>query len=204
MKKTRLRDHVYLPVRAAVNQISASLIKFKISPMQLTLTGLIVNVFGCILFAHGHFSSGAMVILFAGIFDMLDGALARESKTASRFGAFVDSVVDRYSDMLIFGSLAVYFAKDARADYVLLVLIVIAGAFLTSYTKARAEGLIKHCDVGMIERPERIIIIGVGGLFGAIVPALWILAFATHMTALDRIYYTWKQTEGDKSGDEEN
>lgn len=204
MKKTRLRDHIYLPVRSAVNQISASLIKYNISPMQLTLTGLLVNILGCILYAHGHFSSGSFVILFAGIFDMMDGALARESNTTSRFGAFVDSVVDRYSDMLIFGSLAVYFANEARSDYVLLVLVVIAGAYLTSYTKARAENLIKRCDVGMVERPERIIIIGVGGLFGAIVPALWILAFATHMTALDRIYYTWKQTEGDKSGNGED
>ncbi|HLF18343.1 MAG TPA: CDP-alcohol phosphatidyltransferase family protein [Candidatus Omnitrophota bacterium] len=204
MTKARLRDLIYQPVKAVVNEIGVGLDRYNVTPHQLTMTGFLVNILGCILYAHGHFSSGSLVILFAGIFDMLDGSLARSSNKTSKFGAFIDSVIDRYSDFLIFGGLTVHFAKANQADYVLLTLAVIAGSFLTSYTKARAESLIRHCDVGMIERPERILIICIGGLFGAIVPALWILAFATHFTALDRIYYTWKRTEGNLSERDED
>ena len=204
MKKTRLRDHIYIPAKSAVHQIGISLAQYNINPTHLTLFGLLINILGCLLFAHGYFTGGALVILFAGLFDMLDGALARGANKVSKFGAFIDSVVDRYSDMLIFGSLAIFFARAADVNHVLLVLVVITGAFLTSYTKVRAESLIKRCDVGMVGRAERIIIIVIGGLFDVIVPALWILAFITHLTALDRIYYTWKQTEGGRREQDKN
>ena len=195
-KKQRLRDHIYQPVKSIIEQISVSLNEYNVTPIQLTLMGLLITILGCILYAHGHFGSGSWVIILAGMFDMLDGSVARGGNKTSKFGAFIDSVIDRYSDFFIFGSLAVYFSYTQQPQYVTLALAVIAGSFLTSYTKARAESLITKCDVGVVERPERMIIICLGGLSGGIVPALWILAFATHLTALDRIYYTWRKTEG--------
>ena len=203
-KKQRLRDFIYLPVKSVIEQISVSLNQHNVSPIQLTLLGLVITFLSCILYAHGHFGSGSWILIVAGFCDMLDGSVARSGNKASTFGAFIDSVIDRYSDFFIFGSLAVHFAYTNEPQHVILALAVIAGSFLTSYTKARAEALISKCDVGVVERPERIIIICAGGLFGGIVPALWILAFATHLTALDRIYYTWRKTEGRSDNDSEN
>jgi len=202
MTRKRLRDHIYQPVKASIEQISVSLNRYNVTPIQLTLMGLLFTILGCILYAYGHFGSGTGVIIFASFFDMLDGSVARGGNKTSKFGAFIDSVIDRYSDFFIFASLATYFAYAQEPQYVMLALAVIAGSFLTSYTKARAEALISKCDVGVVERPERIIIICLGGLTGGIVPALWILAFATHLTALDRIYYTWRKTEGKLSEEE--
>ncbi|MBI4431231.1 MAG: CDP-alcohol phosphatidyltransferase family protein [Candidatus Omnitrophica bacterium] len=191
-----LRALFYKYVKPLLNKTSERLNKHGVNPAHLTLGGLIINALGCLLYAYGRFLTGSLVILIAGAFDMLDGALARSSGKATRFGAFMDSVVDRYSDFLIFGGLLIYFARAGDVPAASLVLVVIAGALLTSYTKARAESLITHCNVGWIERPERIVIICLGGIFQFLFPALWILAFTTHLTALQRIYYTWRETEG--------
>ncbi len=191
-----LRAIFYKFFKPILDTISARLNKHGINPAHLTLGGLIINALGCLLYAYGRFLTGSLIILIAGLFDMLDGALARSSGKATKFGAFMDSVVDRYSDFLIFGGLLIYFSRVGDSSAVALVLVVIAGALLTSYAKARAESLIPHCNVGWIERPERIIIICLGGIFQFLFPALWILAFTTHLTALQRIYYTWRETEG--------
>ena len=191
-----LRTIFYKFLKPILDKISDRLNKHGINPAHLTLGGLIINALGCLLYAYGRFLTGSFVILIAGLFDMLDGALARSSGKATKFGAFMDSVVDRYSDFLIFGGLLIYFSRITDTSAVSLVLVVIAGALLTSYTKARAESLIPQCNVGWIERPERIIIVCLGGIFQFLFPALWILAFTTHLTALQRIYYTWRETEG--------
>ncbi len=191
-----LRAIFYKFFKPILDTISDRLNKHGINPAHLTLGGLIINALGCLLYAYGRFLTGSLIILIAGLFDMLDGALARSSGKATKFGAFIDSVVDRYSDFLIFGGLLIYFSRVGDSSAVALVLVVIAGTLLTSYTKARAESLIPQCNVGWIERPERIIIICLGGIFQFLFPALWILAFTTHLTALQRIYYTWRETEG--------
>lgn len=191
-----LRAIFYKYLKPLLNKISDGLNKHGVNPAHLTLGGLIINALGCLLFAYGRFLTGSLIILLAGLFDMLDGALARSSGKVTKFGAFMDSVVDRYSDFLIFGGLLIYFSRIGDPSAVSLVLVVIAGALLTSYTKARAESLIPQCNVGWIERPERIVIICTGGIFQFLFPALWFLAFTTHLTALQRIYYTWRETEG--------
>lgn len=191
-----LRAIFYNHIKSILEKICTRLDRRGVNPSHLTLGGLFINAVGCLLYAYGHFLTGSLVILVAGLFDMLDGALARSADKATKFGAYIDSVVDRYSDFLIFGGLLIYFARTRHPGLVSLVLVVIAGALLTSYTKARAESLILRCDVGWIERPERIIIICTGGIFQFLVPALWVLAFTTHLTALQRIYYTWKETAG--------
>ena len=193
---TMLRSLLYDRIKSLLDKVSCHLNRHEVHPSHLTLCGLFINAFGGLLYGYGHFLTGSMVILIAGVFDMLDGALARTADKASKFGAFTDSVVDRYSDFLIFGGLLIFFARTGHVGFVSLVLVVIAGALLTSYTKARAESLIQHCDVGWIERPERIVIICAGGIFQFLIPALWFLAFTTHLTAFQRIYYTWNETVG--------
>jgi len=191
-----LRAIFYHRIKPILDKLCVKLNRHGINPSHLTFGGLIINAAGCLLYAYGHFLTGSVIILVAGFFDMLDGALARSTDKATKFGAFIDSVVDRYSDFLIFGGLLIFFARTGHPGLVSLVLTVIAGTLLTSYTKARAESIIERCGVGWVERPERIIIICAGGIFQWLIPALWLLAFSTHLTALQRIYYTWKETEG--------
>lgn len=138
----------------------------------------------------GYWKAGALLVLFAGLFDLLDGAVARAGGRASPIGAFVDSVVDRYSDFLIFGGLMAHFAASGDLWRTLLVLAVILGAFQVSYVRARAELVIPKCDVGLMERPERIFLLAAGSLTGFMDAALWALALLTHITALHRVYFT--------------
>lgn len=180
------------PVLEAVGRILAG---WGVRPNQLTFIGLGFNALACGLYAQGAMIWASAVVLFAGLFDLLDGPLARASGRVSAFGGFIDSVVDRYSDILIFGGVLVYWARMGRTEAVILCLAVLAGALLTSYTKARAENVIDNCRVGWIERPERVVILGLGGLSGWLVPALWILAIGTHATALARILYTRKRLQ---------
>lgn len=176
-----------------LNKVAPFLLRHHITPTALTLTGLGINLVGALCFYAGFMIAGGFVILFAGLFDMLDGTVARAGGKASPFGAFTDSVVDRYSDFIIFGGILAHFA--AKADLVMTVLtaVVICGTFLVSYVRARAELIIDKCAVGVMERPERIILLGLGAIFGFLHAALWILAVTTHLTALHRIYYTCRE-----------
>src|ERR1041385_9431522 len=122
-----------------------------IHPNILTLIGMVINIFAMILFAKGIFTWAALVILFAGIFDMVDGEVARRTKRETKFGAFFDSVIDRYSDLLLLLGLIIWYAKINRIFYVGLTGLVLIGAVLTSYTRARAESLIPACKVGFLE-----------------------------------------------------
>jgi CDP-diacylglycerol---glycerol-3-phosphate 3-phosphatidyltransferase len=167
----------------------------KITPNMLTFGGLFLNVLACILYAEGYIVLGGIVILIAGLGDMLDGAVARTAQIVSKFGAFTDSVVDRYSDFIIFGGILTYYAANESVKGTLLVLIIICGAFLVSYIRARAELVIPRCDVGFMERPERIILLAVGSIFGFFTLTLWLLACTTHITALQRIYYTYRMSK---------
>jgi CDP-diacylglycerol--glycerol-3-phosphate 3-phosphatidyltransferase len=136
------------------------------------------------------------MLLLAGSFDMLDGALARLTSQQSTFGAFLDSLLDRYSEAAIL--LALIFQFTIRHDTlpVVLVYIVAVGSLLISYARARAEGLGIECKVGIAPRPERVIILGLGLLFreDTTIAALIILAILTHITAMQRLYYVWRQT----------
>ena len=164
----------------------------KIIPNILTFTGLGINLIGAFLFFKGYMRAAGIIILFAGLFDILDGAVARARNMATEIGAFTDSVVDRYSDFVIFGGLLAYFIKRGSLSYSILLLFIMSGAFLISYVRAKAELIIPKCDVGFMERPERIIVLALGAIFNMLEPALWFLAIFTHLTAFYRIYYTIK------------
>jgi len=166
--------------------------KNKIIPNILTFTGLGINFIGAYLYFEGYMRIAGIVILFAGLFDILDGAVARARNLATKIGAFTDSVVDRYSDFVIFGGILAYFIRRGNLTYSMVLLFIISGAFLISYVRAKAELIIPKCDVGFMERPERIIVLALGSIFDILGPALWFLAIFTHLTAFYRIYYTIK------------
>jgi CDP-diacylglycerol--glycerol-3-phosphate 3-phosphatidyltransferase len=166
----------------------------RIQPNLLTTLGLAINIVAAVLFGGGHFLAAGLVVLGAGVFDMVDGRVARASNAVTPFGAFFDSVVDRYSDMALYMGLMVYYARADRFLYLVLVALVMAGSVMISYTRARAESLIPSCKVGFLERPERIVLIIIGALTDRMGPVLWIIAVLSNITVVHRCLYTWKQT----------
>lgn len=167
--------------------------KIKVSPNALTLAGFFITSAGAFVLAN-NFRVGGAIIVFGSIFDSLDGMVARASGRTSLLGAYLDSVLDRYSDAFIFLGAAYHLRANPVAAA--LSLGSLAGAYLVSYTRARAEGLGVECKVGIMERPERIIIITAGAIFGFIIPALWVLLVFTHITAIQRILHTKKMMSG--------
>jgi phosphatidylglycerophosphate synthase len=176
-----------------VDSIVNLLASLRVHPNILTLIGLVINIFAMVLFAKGYFFWGALVIIFAGIFDIVDGEVARRTKRVTRFGAFFDSVIDRYSDMLLLLGLVIWYAKIDRIFYVGLTGLVLIGSVLTSYTRARAESLIPACKVGFLERPERIVLLIIGGVTDRMAAVLWVMAILSNWTVSQRIWYTWRE-----------
>ena len=125
-----------------LDAIVSGLASLRIHPNILTLIGMVINIFATVLFAKGIFTWAALVIMFAGVFDIVDGEVARRTNRDTKFGAFFDSVVDRYSDLLLLLGLIIWYAKVDRIFYVGLTGLVLIGAVLTSYSRARAESLI--------------------------------------------------------------
>ncbi len=192
-----LRKSVYPVIEGTLNTLASGLHKKGFSPNQLTLFGLALNLVAGFVYAGGHFTAGGLLLLLAAMGDMLDGPLARVSGRASKFGAFLDSTVDRYSDIFLFGGLALYFANAGNSGWVFISLGIIAGSFVTSYAKARAENLIENCSVGIFERPERIIALALASFIPPLRPwLLGLLFLGTNATALHRILFTQKTLSG--------
>jgi len=164
-----------------------------VNPNLLTFLGLPFNCGAAIAFAYGRIRTAGVIILLAALFDWVDGEVARISGRVTKLGSFFDSVIDRYSDMVLLLGIIIYFSKQDQTGYIVLTTVVMMGAVLTSYTRARAENLIPHCRVGFMLRPERIITLIIGCLANHLLTALWILAVMTQLAAVQRIYYTWKE-----------
>src|SRR5436853_2679116 len=177
-----------------------------ISPNLLTLVGVSINVGSGLLFGFGRFFWAGVVLIIANLFDMLDGQVARLSGRVTRFGGFLDSSLDRLSDMVVFVGLMVFYARDTEYHSTLNVFLAGAammGSVMVSYASARAESLIPKCDVGFLRRPERVVLLIIGGLsthpgsqnfFANRMPAvLWILAVGSYWTFAHRMYHTWRE-----------
>jgi CDP-diacylglycerol---glycerol-3-phosphate 3-phosphatidyltransferase len=177
-----------------VDSIVGGLSRLRVHPNILTLIGLLINVFAMVLFAKGIFAWAGLVVVFAGLFDIVDGEVARRTKRVTKFGAFFDSVIDRYSDMLLLLGLMLWYAKIDRNFYVGLTGLVLIGSVLTSYTRARAESLIPACKVGFLERPERIVLLIIGSLADRMAAVLWVMAILSNWTVSQRIWYTYRET----------
>jgi CDP-diacylglycerol--glycerol-3-phosphate 3-phosphatidyltransferase len=179
--------------KAILDRIVVLVSVLKINPNFLTLIGFVITLYASICLARGEFTKAGVAIIFSGIFDMLDGRVARITQSVTKFGAFFDSVLDRYSDMAIFVGLMVHYSKNQRMLYLILSGIVMMGAVMTSYTRARAESLIPLCKVGFMERPERLVLLIIGTLSNKMAPVLWIMALFSNLTVIHRIVYTRKE-----------
>jgi len=167
-----------------------------LSPNTLTLVGLLLNVVVAIVIALGHPWAGGVLLLLASAFDLLDGAVARASDAVTRFGGFFDSTLDRYSEIVVFFGLLVYLlgTPEARLGSVL-VFAAAVGSLMISYARARAEAAGYGASVGVLPRPERVILLALALLVGHPLWALWVLAILTHVTAAMRILHVWKASQ---------
>lgn len=169
-------------------RLAGWLVRIGVSPNMLTYAGFALAVVTAAILGAGYLRWGGLLMLVAALFDTLDGAVARQKGQINKFGAFIDSTLDRYSESVIFLGLAAYYAIAAEfAMELVLVFATLIGSYMVSYTRARAEGLDIECKVGLLQRPERIILLAAGLITGWMLPALWILAILTNVTAVQRI-----------------
>lgn len=167
----------------------------KIHPNVLTFLGLVINIVAAWLLAKGEFRWAGAVIILAGLFDMVDGRVARATGQVTRFGGFFDSVLDRYSDLSLLIGLLVWYGKINRGAYVVLTGVAMIGTVMVSYTRARAENEIPTCKVGFMERPERVVIFILGALADRMAPCLWVVAVLSNLTVAHRMMFTWQETK---------
>jgi len=165
----------------------------RIHPNVLTFLGLVINIVAAWMFARGKFVAAGLVVVGAGLFDMVDGRVARATDRVTRFGGFFDSVLDRYSDLALFMGLLVYYASINRFFYIVLTAVVMTGSVMVSYSRARAENSIPKCKVGFLERPERVVLVIIGALFNRMGQVLWVIAILSNITVVHRMIYTWQE-----------
>src|SRR6202012_1731903 len=178
-----------------IQAIVTALALSRVHPNVLTFIGLLINVWAAFLFGAGRFVYAGIVVIGAGLFDMVDGRVARETNRVTRFGGFFDSVLDRYSDLAVLVGLLVFYASINRFFYVVLTAIVMTGTVMVSYTRARAENTIPRCKVGFLERPERVVLVIIGALFNRMAQVLWVIAILSNVTVIHRMIYTWQETK---------
>ncbi len=187
--------------KVVLHKIVHGLALTRINPNYLTFLGLVINISAAVLFGYAGgenqarlFRYAGLVIIGAGIFDMVDGRVARATGQVTEFGGFFDSVIDRYSDVALYFGLLVYYARLNRFFYVVLTAVVMVTSVMVSYTRARAESLIPKCKVGFMERPERIVLVIIGAVFNRMAPVLWVIAVIGNISVIHRIVYTYQQT----------
>lgn len=188
-----LRETLYPKVAPIAEAIVSFLKAQGISPTQLTLAGAALSLLTGVIYAKGYLFLGGIFLFVAGAADLLDGLLARTTGKTSAFGAFLDSVVDRYSDFFVFAGLATYYIRNGEVFWFLVTLAILLGSGVISYTKARAENFIKDCGVGTFGRSERILLLIAGSLVTPLLKlVLLVLLVGTHATAIQRILHTKK------------
>lgn len=194
-----LSDILRARFKSVINPIAGFLNRLGIAPNTLTLTGLIGNFIGAMFLARGSFLVGGLILLVMGPLDALDGAMARLRGETSKFGAFVDSVTDRYSELIICGGLLFYYMQQAEWIWAGLVFVAASGSVLVSYTRARAEGLGFHAKGGMLTRAERFAILVPSLILNLPKVGIAIVAVFANITALQRILIVRKQTRNQSS-----
>lgn len=164
-----------------------------------TLIGFLLNAGVAAVIASGHPRIGGVLLLIASAFDMVDGAIARATGSVSKFGGFFDSTLDRYSEIVVYIGLLIWL-NETRDDHIgaLLILIAATGALMISYARARAEAIGYGASVGLVARPERVVLLALCLIINQPLWALWILAILTHFTAVWRIVHVWRLTQADE------
>jgi len=163
------------------------------NPNSFTLMGFLATLIASIFILKEFWVAAGLMILLSGLFDLFDGVVARKLGKVTAFGGFLDSVLDRYSDLFLLLAFIIHYLRKGTPGLVILTFFVSIGTVLIPYIRARAEAIQIPCNIGLMERAERIILLSVGTLFQWMEPILWILAILTHFTVLHRIYYVWKK-----------
>jgi CDP-diacylglycerol---glycerol-3-phosphate 3-phosphatidyltransferase len=166
-----------------------------ISPNVFTVWGALFGMTSCFLVAFDRFILGGMLLLVSGFCDLLDGALARNTDRVTRFGGFLDSVLDRYTDLFLMCGVFVHFIRKESLFYALLTFIASIGIALIPYARARAEADSFACTTGLLERPERLILLLIGFFFGVLPFVILILAVFTHVTVIQRIMHVRRMAD---------
>ena len=182
--------HYKAPLHRLFDPVARLLLRMGARPNHLTVLGLGVSVTAAYVFSVGRLRWGAVLLAVAGLFDFFDGAVARLAGSDSDYGAFLDSVVDRYSDVAVLFGILVYYQQRGDTMGSALTMATLAGTIMTSYTKARAQSIGVRCDIGVVERPERLIALIAGATFHLLTPIMALLAVLTNVTAIQRIIYT--------------
>ncbi|MBA7597848.1 Phosphatidylinositol phosphate synthase [subsurface metagenome] len=174
--------------------VSKVIAKTGVPPNAVTFFGFGLNIVAAWLLATGHFLLGGFMILIAGVFDLLDGALARVTGKSTTFGALLDSTIDRYSEAVLLFGLLFYFARRHDTTEVILIFATMVGSMIISYARARAEGLGLDAEVGIMRRTVRICTLALGLVINQVLVFLWILAILTNFTAWQRLFYVWRKS----------
>ena len=181
--------------RQLIRPLARILSAMRVRPDSLTATGWALSVVAATLFAFGYTKMAGAVMLFAGLFDALDGAVARESNQISAFGAFLDSTLDRLSESAIFAGVIFFYAATGRPYETLLVGTAMTFSLMTSYTRARAEGLGLKCEVGLLERAGRVVILSLFSLMGFLLIGIGLVAAGALVTTAQRILHVRRMTK---------
>jgi CDP-diacylglycerol---glycerol-3-phosphate 3-phosphatidyltransferase len=168
-------------------------VALRIHPNTLTFIGVLINFAAAWALALGRFVIAGAIMVVANIFDYIDGKVAHELNAVSAFGGFWDSVIDRFSDLSLFIGLIFLYSSLQRTEYVMITSLAMMFAIMTSYTRARAESLIKKCKVGFMERPERIVLFMIGAFTNRMAAVMWVILVLSVFTVADRIIYTYRE-----------
>jgi len=168
-------------------------VALRIHPNTLTFIGVLINFAAAWALARGRFVIAGVIMVIANIFDYIDGKVAHELNAVSAFGGFWDSVIDRFSDLSLFIGLIFLYSSLQRTEYVMITALAMMFAIMTSYTRARAESLIKKCKVGFMERPERIVLFMIGAFTNRMAAVMWVILVLSVFTVADRIIYTYRE-----------
>jgi CDP-diacylglycerol--glycerol-3-phosphate 3-phosphatidyltransferase len=186
--------------RPALETIGRTLNRWNVSPNAVTYVGLFLTTGVAVLAALGQIRWAGVAYIVASVCDAMDGTLARVSGRGSRFGAFLDSTIDRFEESIVFVGLATYYARVGGEWEVPLILVVTVASLMVSYTRARAEGLGVSCTVGFMTRPPRVVILIVGLILEQVPAALIVLAATSLFTAFHRMFHVWRKTGGEAAG----
>ncbi len=197
-----LTDRARQCLGGAADAIAALLARLGFMPNTLTLIGFLMNVAVAVILSQGEMRWGAVAFFLACAFDGLDGALARRLNRVSRFGAFLDSTMDRLSEAAVFLGLLVWYTGRGAKQEIVLIYATIVGSLMVSYSRARAEGLGMDCRVGLLTRMERAVVLCVGLLLNQVTIMLWLMAVLTNFTAVQRMVYVWRSSEREEASAE--
>lgn len=191
----RLREMIEAYVKGLLQPAARRLAATGITPNQVTIAGLFTVLIAALLIGYGYLIAGGILFLAGSLFDLMDGVLARAQDRTTDIGAFLDSSLDRIGEGVVFAALVLHFARQDDPWMAALTVIALTGAFLTSYARARAEGLGMSCTMGLVTRPERVLILGVGLIAGLAAPAIWVLTLLGAFTAAQRIVHVYRKSD---------